>query len=252
MRRCSRSIASSRERRAVDPSRAARERSRPRSGAGARGRGDPAKHARARAAAAGVRPDVARLLRGGSPYGRAGSIRGRERGRRVSRRRALAEDRAGGAYGRARVHRRPGGARPRCCDGGPAPADRLGVRRAGDDPTRARHRRPQRAVEGRRPSMRIRARGRPPLRAPEAGATRGRRDLVADRRGFRVTAPRHSRPGFEPGYGISQDDEGMLEWDWAVERLAASRNYWIVTTAGDGAPAAAPVWGVWFDDAVWF
>ena len=30
----------------------------------------------------------------------------------------------------------------------------------------------------------------------------------------------------------------MLEWNWAEERLASSRNYWIVTT-GDGAPAAA-------------
>ena len=46
--------------------------------------------------------------------------------------------------------------------------------------------------------------------------------------------PRRSRPAFEPGYGISQDEEGMLEWNWAEERLASSRNYWIVTTGGDG------------------
>ena len=51
--------------------------------------------------------------------------------------------------------------------------------------------------------------------------------------------PRRSRPAFEPGYGISQDEEGMLDWSWAEERLASSRNYWIVTTGGDGAPAAA-------------
>jgi general stress protein 26 len=44
----------------------------------------------------------------------------------------------------------------------------------------------------------------------------------------------------------------MLPWDWAEERLAASRNYWIVTSSEDGAPNAAPVWGVWADGAVYF
>jgi PPOX class probable F420-dependent enzyme len=44
----------------------------------------------------------------------------------------------------------------------------------------------------------------------------------------------------------------MLDWSWAEERLVASRNYWIVTADADGAPAAAPVWGVWADGAVYF
>jgi hypothetical protein len=64
--------------------------------------------------------------------------------------------------------------------------------------------------------------------------------------------PRRSRPSFEPGYGISADDDGMLDWSWAEERLTESRNYWIGTTSRDGAPAVAPVWGVWFDGAVYF
>jgi PPOX class probable F420-dependent enzyme len=63
---------------------------------------------------------------------------------------------------------------------------------------------------------------------------------------------RRSRPDFEPGYGISKDEEGMLDWSWAEERLEASRNYWIVTAGADGEPAAAPVWGVWADGAVYF
>ncbi len=44
----------------------------------------------------------------------------------------------------------------------------------------------------------------------------------------------------------------MLPWEWAVERLERSRNYWICTTRGDGSPHAAPVWGLWWDDAVVF
>jgi pyridoxamine 5'-phosphate oxidase-like protein len=64
--------------------------------------------------------------------------------------------------------------------------------------------------------------------------------------------PQRSRPRFDPNYGISAEAEGMLDWSWAEERLSASRNYWIVTTGDEGAPAAAPVWGVWFDGAVYF
>ena len=44
----------------------------------------------------------------------------------------------------------------------------------------------------------------------------------------------------------------MLDWTWAEDRLTGSRNYWITTTGEDGAPAAAPVWGVWFEGAVYF
>jgi pyridoxine/pyridoxamine 5'-phosphate oxidase len=64
--------------------------------------------------------------------------------------------------------------------------------------------------------------------------------------------PQRSRPDFEANYGISEDDEGMLDWSWAEDRLAGSRNYWVVTAGGDGSPAAAPVWGLWWQGAVVF
>jgi hypothetical protein len=67
-----------------------------------------------------------------------------------------------------------------------------------------------------------------------------------------MTDPTRSRPEFGPHYGISTEDEGMLPWSWADERLAASRNYWIVTAGADGMPNAAPVWGVWVEGAVYF
>jgi PPOX class probable F420-dependent enzyme len=54
------------------------------------------------------------------------------------------------------------------------------------------------------------------------------------------------------GYGIATEVEGQLPWSWAVERLAAARNYWICTTRPDGRPHAMPVWGLWSDDAVLF
>jgi nitroimidazol reductase NimA-like FMN-containing flavoprotein (pyridoxamine 5'-phosphate oxidase superfamily) len=57
-----------------------------------------------------------------------------------------------------------------------------------------------------------------------------------------------------PGYGIKGPDEGsgLLPWSWAVERLVASHDYWVVSVDADGAPAVMPVWGAWLDDALWF
>jgi nitroimidazol reductase NimA-like FMN-containing flavoprotein (pyridoxamine 5'-phosphate oxidase superfamily) len=55
-----------------------------------------------------------------------------------------------------------------------------------------------------------------------------------------------------PGYGIPDDDDGVLPWRWASERLGAARRYWVSTVRPDGRPHAVPVWGVWHDDAFWF
>jgi PPOX class probable F420-dependent enzyme len=57
-----------------------------------------------------------------------------------------------------------------------------------------------------------------------------------------------------PGYGVvgPDDGSGLLPWAWAVERLEASRNYWVTTLWPDGRPHSMPVWGVWDGEAMWF
>ena len=42
-----------------------------------------------------------------------------------------------------------------------------------------------------------------------------------------------------------------LSWSAIAERLAPERNYWVGTTRADGAPHAAPVWGVVHDEALY-
>jgi nitroimidazol reductase NimA-like FMN-containing flavoprotein (pyridoxamine 5'-phosphate oxidase superfamily) len=63
--------------------------------------------------------------------------------------------------------------------------------------------------------------------------------------------PRPRRPPFK-GYGVPDDEEGLLSWSWAVGRLEQARNYWVSTTRPDGRPHAMPVWGVWLDGAFCF
>lgn len=67
-----------------------------------------------------------------------------------------------------------------------------------------------------------------------------------------ASEPVAGRPHFPLGYGIATSKDGLLPWSWADERLAAARNYWIVTAGAGGAPHAMPVWGLWADGAVVF
>jgi nitroimidazol reductase NimA-like FMN-containing flavoprotein (pyridoxamine 5'-phosphate oxidase superfamily) len=60
--------------------------------------------------------------------------------------------------------------------------------------------------------------------------------------------PTVSRPTFGGGYGVPEDEDGMLPWSWAAERLAQAHNYWVATTG----PHASPVWALWRDDAIVF
>lgn len=68
-----------------------------------------------------------------------------------------------------------------------------------------------------------------------------------------MTEPRAGRP-YMPGYGLLGPDEGtgLIPWPWAEQRLASSRNYWVVSLWPDGRPHAMPVWGLWHERAFWF
>jgi hypothetical protein len=49
-------------------------------------------------------------------------------------------------------------------------------------------------------------------------------------------------------YGVPEELDGTLPWSWADERLAASRNFWLITVNGTGRPHSMPVWGVWMPE----
>ncbi len=50
---------------------------------------------------------------------------------------------------------------------------------------------------------------------------------------------------------VSANTQAMLHAR-ALARLRTAMNYWVATTRPDGRPHAAPVWGVWLDDSLWF
>jgi nitroimidazol reductase NimA-like FMN-containing flavoprotein (pyridoxamine 5'-phosphate oxidase superfamily) len=64
--------------------------------------------------------------------------------------------------------------------------------------------------------------------------------------------PVRGRPALPRDYGVPEHDEGLLDWSWAVERLAQAKNYWFSTTRPDGRPHAMPAWAAWVDGALYF
>lgn len=62
-----------------------------------------------------------------------------------------------------------------------------------------------------------------------------------------MTEPRAEMPAMRD-YGVQESTWQPLPWSWAAERLARSKNLWVVTADGSGRPHAMPVWGVWDDD----
>jgi nitroimidazol reductase NimA-like FMN-containing flavoprotein (pyridoxamine 5'-phosphate oxidase superfamily) len=63
--------------------------------------------------------------------------------------------------------------------------------------------------------------------------------------------PRASRPVIE-GYGIPEDEGGLLTWSAIEDKLVAARIYWVATATDDGRPHVMPIWGLWIDGALYF
>src|SRR4051812_31046828 len=90
--------------------------------------------------------------------------------------------------------------------------------------------------------------------APPPTTTTSALSAATGRRLTAVAEPRAVAPRIDAGYGVPRDGSGaeQLPWRTSVERLEQARSYWICTTRADGRPHAAPVWGLWLDDALWF
>ena len=55
-----------------------------------------------------------------------------------------------------------------------------------------------------------------------------------------------------PGYGINGNKKDLLPWEWAVDLLSKTQNYFLSTVRSDGRRHVMPLWGVWMDSAFYF
>lgn len=54
------------------------------------------------------------------------------------------------------------------------------------------------------------------------------------------------------GYGVPENDAGLMPWSKARAALEQARLYWVSTTRPDGRPHAVPIWGAWLEDTFYF
>lgn len=64
--------------------------------------------------------------------------------------------------------------------------------------------------------------------------------------------PAAGRPVVPEDYGIPDNDSDLLPWSHVEERMAAAKNYWIVTASPGGKPSVSPVWGAWVAGKLYF
>ena len=64
--------------------------------------------------------------------------------------------------------------------------------------------------------------------------------------------PRAGRPYMPDGYGVPQDDAGLMPWSKARTALEQAQIYWVCTTRPDGRPHAVPIWGAWLENTFYF
>ena len=67
-----------------------------------------------------------------------------------------------------------------------------------------------------------------------------------------TVAPKSETVDGPQGYPFPAAEEGLLPWEWAAERLAQARHFWLATVRPDGRPHVAPLWGVWVGNAMYF
>ena len=68
-----------------------------------------------------------------------------------------------------------------------------------------------------------------------------------------MNEPTRSRPYWPDALEIPKDaTTGLKPWNWAVQRLETSHNYWIATTRPNSRPHLMLVWGIWWENALWF
>ena len=67
-----------------------------------------------------------------------------------------------------------------------------------------------------------------------------------------LTEPKPIRPRMPDGYGVPENDEGMVTWSFATERLERALAYWVCTTRPDGRPHAMPIWGAFVEGTLYF
>ena len=64
--------------------------------------------------------------------------------------------------------------------------------------------------------------------------------------------PRRVRPRFPEEWHVPEDPKLWITWRQASGKLSKEEVYWVSSSSKDGRPHAAPVWGIWKRNRLYF
>lgn len=69
---------------------------------------------------------------------------------------------------------------------------------------------------------------------------------------MKSVGPRRVRPKLPAEWHVLNDPKQWIAWKHVDEKLASEKVYWISTASVKGKPHAAPVWGIWKNNTLYF
>lgn len=76
--------------------------------------------------------------------------------------------------------------------------------------------------------------------------------MARNRVGLEHLRPRRVRPKFPEKWHVPNDPKLWISWTHANRKLTTEDVYWVSTASSQGRPHAAPVWGIWKDNCLYF
>jgi len=65
-----------------------------------------------------------------------------------------------------------------------------------------------------------------------------------------MNSPKISRPKFPKGY--ADNPASYVDWEWVVEQMTNSENYWLSSVRSDGRPHVVPRWGAFIENKLYY
>jgi len=65
-----------------------------------------------------------------------------------------------------------------------------------------------------------------------------------------MQTPKISRPKLPKGY--ADNPASYVTWDWVVEQLTQSENYWLASVRPEGRPHVVPRWGAFIENKLYY
>lgn len=67
-----------------------------------------------------------------------------------------------------------------------------------------------------------------------------------------LVIPQPSLPRYVQGYSMPKTENKLLSWSFVDNTLYRSNFYWLATIDNKGLPHTVPLWGIWFENRVFF